>query len=58
MFYLPWEGHVLVGTTDHKQQASMRPEASEDEIAWVLEEASKFLAPERKLKRSDVLSAW
>jgi glycerol-3-phosphate dehydrogenase len=58
LFYLPWEGHVLVGTTDHKQKASMKPEASEKEIAWVLNEASKYLAPEWKLKREDVLSSW
>jgi glycerol-3-phosphate dehydrogenase len=58
LFFLPWEGHVLVGTTDHKQAASMRPEASEVEIRWVLAEASKYLNPELRVRREDVLSAW
>ena len=25
MFFLPWKGHVVVGTTDHKCQPTMRP---------------------------------
>ena len=58
LFFLPWAGHVLVGTTDHKQKASMRPEPDESEIRWVLQEASKYLSPELNVRRQDVLSAW
>jgi glycerol-3-phosphate dehydrogenase len=58
LFFLPWEGHVLIGTTDHKQTASMRPEASEFEIRWLLAEASKYLSNEFHVRREDVLSAW
>lgn len=29
MFFLPWEDHVLVGTTDHKCEPTMRPEPDE-----------------------------
>ena len=36
----------------------MRPEASEEEIQWVLKEAGKYLNPEFPLRREDVLSAW
>lgn len=36
----------------------MRPEAEEDEIRWVLTEASKYLSPELRVRRQDVLSAW
>lgn len=36
----------------------MRPEASEVEIQWVLNEAGKYLNPEFPLRREDVLSAW
>jgi glycerol-3-phosphate dehydrogenase len=32
LFFLPWEGHVLVGTTDRKEKATMRPEPQESEI--------------------------
>ena len=58
LFFLPWEKHVLVGTTDHRAKASMRPEADEAEIQWVLTEAKKYLSPELAVRRQDVLSAW
>jgi len=46
MFFLPWLGHTLVGTTDHPSRPSMRPVAREDEIQWVINEASKYLSKE------------
>lgn len=58
LFYLPWEGHVLIGTTDHPSKPSMRPVPAEDEIQWLLHEASKYLSKELKMRRQDVLSAW
>jgi len=59
MFFLPWEGHIVVGTTDHKCKAdNFRPEPSENEIQWILNELSKYLSPELKVQRKHVLSAW
>jgi glycerol-3-phosphate dehydrogenase len=58
LFFLPWNDHVLVGTTDHPCRPSMRPVAQEAEIMWLLHEASKYLSPELRLRRGDVLSAW
>jgi glycerol-3-phosphate dehydrogenase len=58
LFFLPWLGHVLVGTTDHKAEPTMRPKPTESEILWVLHEASKYINPELQLRRQDVLSAW
>jgi len=58
LFFLPWMGHVLVGTTDRRCEPSMRPEPPEDEIRWILNEAVKFLHPDLNLRRQDVLSAW
>lgn len=58
LFFLPWQGHVLVGTTDTKARPTMRPEPSEAEIVWLLHEASKYLNPELQVRRKDVLSAW
>jgi glycerol-3-phosphate dehydrogenase len=55
---LPWEDHVLIGTTDKPCEPSMCPEATEQEIQCVLNEAGKYLNPEIKLRREDVLSAW
>lgn len=58
LFLLPWQGHVLVGTTDHKCEPTMRPVPAEEEIRWLLNEASKYLSPDLRLRRQDVLSAW
>jgi len=58
LFFLPWMGHVVVGTTDRKCEISTRPEPEESEIKWLLNEASKFLSPELRIRREDVLSAW
>lgn len=59
LFLLPWQGHVLVGTTDTKtNDMTMRPVPAEEEIRWLLKECSKYLHPELQVRREDVLSAW
>jgi glycerol-3-phosphate dehydrogenase len=58
MFYLPWENHVIIGTTDHRTEPTMRPIPPETEILWLLNEAKKYINPELKLRRKDVLSSW
>ena len=59
MYFIQWEGHVLVGTTDHKcPPSNPRPEPLETEILWLINEASKYLNPDLKLQRKHVLSAW
>lgn len=45
LFFLPWKGHTIVGTTDSLCEApSMRPVPPEDAIQWIIDEANKFLA--------------
>ncbi|CAB9506703.1 3-phosphate dehydrogenase, mitochondrial [Seminavis robusta] len=58
LFFLPWLGHTLVGTTDRKGPAVSDPGPPEVEIRWLLEEAKKYLADDLKVRRADVLSAW
>jgi glycerol-3-phosphate dehydrogenase len=58
LFMLPWENHTLVGTTDKVGPAETSPNPPEDEIEWLLEECGKYLTPDLKVRRSDVLSAW
>ena len=39
LFFLPWLGHTVVGTTDTPcEEPSMRPVPSEAEISWVINE--------------------
>lgn len=58
LFFLPWQGFTIVGTTDRKGPPESTPEAPEQEIQWLLHEAEKYLAKDLKVRRSDVLSAW
>jgi len=56
LFYLPWQGHTLVGTTDTKTEAETLPRPPEEEIEWIVKESSKYLKFD--VRRRDVLSSW
>lgn len=48
IFFLPWEGKTIVGTTDRKCDVTHNPEPSEEEIKFVLKEIEKYLNPDIK----------
>jgi glycerol-3-phosphate dehydrogenase len=57
MFAIPWHGHTLVGTTDTPiEEPTLEPVAQEQEVDFVLQTASHYLA--RKPGRSDVTSVF
>ena len=57
LFAVPWQGRVLLGTTDTPlNTASWEPQALESEIDQILNEAAKYLV--KPPKRSDVRSVW
>jgi glycerol-3-phosphate dehydrogenase len=57
LFAVPWHGKVVVGTTDTPvSKASLEPQALEKEIAFILENASRYFV--HQPKRSDVLSVF
>jgi glycerol-3-phosphate dehydrogenase len=57
MFAIPWHGHTLVGTTDTPiPEATLEPVALEQEIEFVLQTASLYLA--KKPSRADVTSVF
>ncbi len=58
LFFVPWEKHVLVGTTDTKCPAETLPTPPENEVQWILDECGKYLSKDLHVRRSDVLSAW
>ncbi|KAJ3508436.1 hypothetical protein NLJ89_g5753 [Agrocybe chaxingu] len=58
IFFLPWQGNTIAGTTDTPARVTRDPQASEDDIRWVLEEVRRYLSPDIKVRRGDVLSAW
>jgi glycerol-3-phosphate dehydrogenase len=57
MFAIPWHGHTLVGTTDVPLEvATLEPHATEAEIDFILETASRYL--HRPPTRADILSVF
>lgn len=58
IFFLPWQGNTIAGTTDTPSSVQRDPVAPEEEIRWVLEEVRHYLSPDIKVRRGDVLSAW
>ncbi|GBE83265.1 Glycerol-3-phosphate dehydrogenase, mitochondrial [Sparassis crispa] len=58
IFFLPWQGNTIAGTTDTPAEVETEPRAPEEEIRWVLEEVRHYLSPDIKVRRGDVLSAW
>ncbi|SCU77446.1 LADA_0A00496g1_1 [Lachancea dasiensis] len=57
MFFLPWQGKVLAGTTDiPMKQVPENPTAAEADIQDILKELQHYI--KFPVKREDVLSAW
>lgn len=57
LFAIPWQGHVLVGTTDTPlQQLSLEPVALDAEIDFILQTAGQYLR--KPPTRQDVLSVF
>ncbi|KAI0667678.1 DAO-domain-containing protein [Trametes maxima] len=58
IFFLPWQGNTIAGTTDTPAEVTATPLPQEEEIRWILEEVRHYLSPDIKVRRGDVLSAW
>ncbi len=57
LFCIPWQDHVLVGTTDTPvETAELEPKALRSEIDFVLKTAGEYLA--EKPRYSDILSVF
>ncbi|KAF9963636.1 mitochondrial glycerol-3-phosphate dehydrogenase [Modicella reniformis] len=58
IFFLPWQGNTIAGTTDSATKVTQNPMATEEEINWILGEVKNYLNPDVKVRRGDVLAAW
>jgi glycerol-3-phosphate dehydrogenase len=57
MFAIPWHGHTLIGTTDTPvDEATLEPDATAQEIEFIFETASDYLA--KRPTHADVLSVF
>lgn len=58
IFFLPWQGNTIAGTTDSPCPITSTPLPDEESIKWILGEISQYLSPEINVRRGDVLAAW
>ncbi|KAG9048637.1 mitochondrial glycerol-3-phosphate dehydrogenase [Tulasnella sp. UAMH 9824] len=58
IFFLPWQGKVIAGTTDSPSPVERDPKPGEEDVEWVLDEVRHYLSPDIMVRRGDVLSAW
>lgn len=56
LFLLPWLGYTLVGTTDHPASIEPNPQATEDDIAYILRHLEKYF--NLPVTRADVRASW
>jgi glycerol-3-phosphate dehydrogenase len=56
LFFLPWLGHTLVGTTDNPALITKDPKPTEEDIQYILKHVKKYLGIE--VKRDEVMAAW
>merc|ERR1719162_1719650 len=59
MFYLPWQGRTLIGTTDYLSDVEKWPKAPEADVKFILQEVNRFLSQDiSNATEKDVLAAW
>lgn len=58
IFFLPWQGNTIAGTTDAPTTVHFEPKAKNSEIDFILREVTNYLDPVLTVRRSDVLAAW
>lgn len=52
IFFLPWQGNTIAGTTDTPVDVTNTPLPREEEIQWILEEVKRyvFLSPRSRFR--------
>ncbi|XP_046444457.1 glycerol-3-phosphate dehydrogenase, mitochondrial-like isoform X1 [Daphnia pulex] len=58
IFFLPWQGLTIAGTTDTPCEVTHHPSPTEADIEFILGEIRSYLSPDIEVRRGDVLSAW
>ncbi|XP_065052517.1 glycerol-3-phosphate dehydrogenase, mitochondrial-like [Rhopilema esculentum] len=58
IFFLPWEGRTIAGTTDSPCEATFSPIPRESEVNFILDEVKQYFNADVEVRREDVLAAW
>jgi len=56
LFFLPWEGGTLSGTTDSESEITMLPKPTTQEVKFILQESNRYLTS--NIGDKEVLAAW
>ncbi len=58
IFFLPWQGNTIAGTTDEPAAIAKNPLPDDKSVEWILNEIRHYLSPDINVRRGDVLAAW
>lgn len=58
LFFLPWQGSTIAGTTDNPCEVENNPVPQEEQIKFILRDISKYIKGKVDVRREDVLAAW
>lgn len=58
IFFLPWQGLTIAGTTDSPSEITHNPAPCERDIQFILSEIRSYLTSEVQVRRGDVQSSW
>ena len=58
VFFLPWLGSTIAGTTDNACDIEYNPIPQEKDIQFILDEVKNYIDSKIEVKREDVQAAW
>ncbi|KAF7683084.1 putative glycerol-3-phosphate dehydrogenase [Astathelohania contejeani] len=58
IFFIPWHGKSIVGSTDMPCKIKRNPEATNKEINFLIKEINGMLSLPKLLTKRDILSSW
>ncbi|GAB5036550.1 glycerol-3-phosphate mitochondrial [Nannochloropsis oceanica] len=56
LFFLPWEGCTLAGTTDSHSTITMTPQPTAQEVNFIMQETNRYLTT--NVSANDLIAAW
>jgi glycerol-3-phosphate dehydrogenase len=56
LFFLPWEGATIAGTTDSETHLTMTPTPTEQEVAFIIQESNRYL--HQHVSHNDAIATW
>jgi len=58
IYFLPWLGHTLMGTSDEIHDSAEGQQPTEMEVQYLLEGIKSYINPNFDVRRCDVLAVW